>query len=451
MTEAMRDPMFEGWGGLDWRERRQRRFDRWLSAPGVEFAGDEAGRAYRERAQLLIDAITLKKPARVPVTTSAGFYVGKYSGLTKKEAMYDYAKAAAALRKYHEDFRPDFQAASVAPAKVFELLGLTLVDWPGHGLSDDTPWQYLEGEYMREDEYEALIADPEVYFRRSLLPRFGSAFAPLAALPPLTDMMEATTMLFSIPAFADPAVVEGVQKLAEAARECLSYLVTTGAAGADAAGRLGIPSSFGGLAKAPYDILADTLRGTKGIMIDRFRRPEKILEACERLVPIVIEWCVRQASRPGGPLVIFVLHKGADSFMSDADFRTFYWPTLKAVMKGIIEQGVVPAMFAEGGYNKRLEVIADDELPVGSVLWMFDQTDMAAAKRALGGYACIAGNVPTALLALSTPHEVERYVTDMLDTCATEGGFFLQNGAVLDDAKAENLKAMIETGRNWRG
>jgi len=96
-------------------------------------------------------------------------------------------------------------------------------------------------------------------------------------------------------------------------------------------------------------------------------------------------------------------------------------------------------------------VISDDELPVGSVLWMFGQTDMAAAKRALGGYACIAGNVPTALLALGTTDEVERYVTDLLDGCATEGGFFLRNGAVLDDAKAENPKAMIETGHNWRG
>ena len=116
--------------------------------------------------------------------------------------------------------------------------------------------------------------------------------------------------------------------------------------------------------------------------------------------------------------------------MSDADFRTFYWPTLKAVMKGLVEQGIVPALFAEGGYNKRLEVIADDELPAGSVLWMFDQTDMAAAKRALGGYACIAGNVPTALLALGTADEVEHYVTDLLDECAADGGFFLRNGAV---------------------
>ncbi|HLA82903.1 MAG TPA: uroporphyrinogen decarboxylase family protein [Thermoleophilia bacterium] len=451
MTNEGRDPMFEGWDQLDWNERRERRFQRWLSAPGVEFESDTARNDYKERVQLLIDAIQLRKPARVPVTTAAGYYVGKYSGLTKKEAMYDYERAAAALRKYHEDFRPDFQTPSVAPGRVFELLGLQFVDWPGGKLADETPWQYVEGEYMREDEYDTLIADPEAYFRRFLLPRFGSAFAPLASLPPFTDMMEATTMLFGIPAFADPAVVEGMQKLAEAARECLAYLMAMGAAGADAAGRLGIPSSFGGLAKAPYDILADTLRGTKGIMIDRFRQPEKILEASERLVPIVIEWCVRQATRPGAPLIIFVLHKGADGFMSDADFRTFYWPTLKAVMKGIIEQGIVPTMFAEGGYNKRLGVIADPELPVGSVLWLFDQTDMKAAKRALGGHSAIAGNVPTALLALSTVDEVKAYVTDLLDTCAKDGGFMLENGAVLDDAKAENLKAMIETGRNWRG
>jgi uroporphyrinogen-III decarboxylase len=150
-------------------------------------------------------------------------------------------------------------------------------------------------------------------------------------------------------------------------------------------------------------------------------------------------------------LIVFWLHKGADGFMSDADFRSFYWPTLKAVMKGLIEQGIVPAMFAEGGYGKRLEVIADDELPPGSTLWMFDQTDMAAARRALGGYACIAGNVPSALLALGSADEVERYVTGLLDECAADGGFVLRNGAVLDDARAENLKAMIDTGREWRG
>ena len=365
--------------------------------------------------------------------------------------MYDYEKSAAALIKYHEDFRPDFQARPVAPAKVFELLGLQFVDWPGHGLADETPWQYVEAEYMGPDEYDALIADPDAYFRRALLPRFGSAFAPLARLAPFSDMTEAASMPYNILPFADPAVVEGVQQLAEAARESAAWLRATGAAAADAAARLGIPPEVGGAAKAPYDVLADTLRGTKGIMIDRFRQPEKILEAAERFVPLMIDLGVRQAARAEAPLIVFWLHKGADSFMSDADFRTFYWPTLKAVMMGLIEQGIVPVMFAEGSYTKRLEVIADDELPAGSVALDVRPDRHGGRQARAGGHACVAGNVPSALLALATAEEVERYVTDLLDECATDGGFYLRNGAVLDDAKAENVKAMIETGRNWRG
>jgi uroporphyrinogen-III decarboxylase len=76
---------------------------------------------------------------------------------------------------------------------------------------------------------------------------------------------------------------------------------------------------------------------------------------------------------------------------------------------------------------------------------------MGAANRALGGRACIAGNVPTGLLALATAGEVGEYVTNLLEECATDGGFILRNGAALDDAKADNLKAMLETGRSWRG
>ena len=451
MSWGTPDPMFEGWDGLDWKQRRERRFNRWLSARGIEFTSDAAKGEYQQRIRLLMDAIALKKPERVPVATNVHFYLAKHSGLSKKEAMYDQERSAAAFTKYHEDFRPDFQIKPVAPAKIFEMLGLQFIDWPGKGLPDETPWQYLEAEYMKAEDYGALIADPEGYFRRSLLPRFGTAFGPLAAMPPFTDFMEAAAMPYNVLGFGAPGLVEGMQQLATVAGECSAWLKVTNAASADVAGRLGIPVEWTGSAKAPYDVLADTLRGTKGIMIDRFRQPDKILAAAERFVPLMIDMCVRQGAWSQSPLIIFWLHKGADSFMSEADFRTFYWPTLKAVMKGLVDQGLVPTMFAQGSYNQRLEVIADDELPAGSVIWLMDQTDMGAAKRALGGYACLAGNVPTGLLALASVTEVQQYVTDLLNTCAKDGGFYLRNGAALDDAKAENLKAMLETGRNWEG
>lgn len=445
------DTTFDGWDGLSWRERRARRLRRWIGAAGVEFQRESTKEAYRERIQLFIDVLRLLKPERVPVSALMGFYPARYGGLSMKEAMHDYEKLAAAQTAFYESFPLDFQSQPVAPGTVFDRLGLQFVQWPGHGVADDTPWQYVEAEYMKADEYDALIKDPSDYFRRTLLPRIGSTFAPLARLDSFANMMEASTLPFNILPFADPAVLEGVQRLAEAAQETLRYLTVTGAANVDAAARLGIPPLAAGMAKAPYDVLADTLRGTKGIMTDRFHWPEKIIEAAERLTPLMIDWAVDQAAGTDAPLVIFVLHKGSDGFMSDSDFRTFYWPTLKAVMRGLIEQGLVPLMFAEGSYNTRLEAIVDDEIPVGSVIWLFDQTDMAAAKRALGGYACIAGNVPSSLLAVGSAEDVEGYVTRLLDQCAGDGGFLLMSGAVVDDARPETLQAMIETARTWKG
>jgi hypothetical protein len=55
------------------------------------------------------------------------------------------------------------------------------------------------------------------------------------------------------------------------------------------------------------------------------------------------------------------------------------------------------------------------------------------------------------IVDIGTADQVERYVAGLLDECATDGGVVLRNGAVLDVAKAENLKAMIDTGRSWRG
>ncbi|NLE11164.1 MAG: uroporphyrinogen decarboxylase [Actinobacteria bacterium] len=448
---AAQDPTFEGWEGLSWRERRARRLRRWIGALGVEFEHDSNKEAYRERIQLFIDVLRLLKPDRVPVLPLMGFYPARYGCVSPKEAMHDYEKLAAAQIAFYEQFQPDFQSQPVAPGTVFDRLGLEFVEWPGHGVSEHTPWQYVEAEYMKADEYDALIKDPSDYFRGTFLPRIGSAFAPLARLESFANMMEASTLPFNILPFADPSILEAVQRLADAAQETLRYLKATGAANVHAAARLGIPPLVAGTAKAPYDVLADTLRGTRGIATDRFHQPDKIIEAAERLTPLMVDWAVDQAAGTDAPVVMFALHKGADGFMSDAEFRKFYWPTLKAVMRGLINQGLVPLMSAEGSYDSRLEAIVDEEIPAESVIWLFDQTDMAAAKRALGGYACVAGNVPTSLLAGGSAEDAEGYVTRLLEQCAGDGGFMLMSGSVVDDAKPETLQAMIETGRTWKG
>jgi uroporphyrinogen-III decarboxylase len=448
---AARPDVFAGWEGLDWFERRARRLGRWLDAPDTGFATDDARATYRDRVQSVIDALELRKPARVPVVAQMGLYQARYAGLTVREAMYDYSKLAVAWKRFHEDFVPDFQSDVILPGLPLELIGGKYVTWPGQGVEDDAPWQYVEAEYMKPEEYDALIADPSGYFMRVLLPRIAGAFEPLAALDPFADIIEAAGLPYNLIPFADPAFLEAAQRLAAAGQATLDYIEAMDAMNADLAARLGMPPFLGGMVKAPYDILADTLRGTRGIVKDRYRRPDKILAAAERFIPLQVASAVRQTAGIDSPLVFMPLHKGADGFMSDADFREFYWPSLKAVILGQVEEGLVPILFAEGGFNQRLAVIADPDVPAGSVIWWFDATDMVAAKRALSGHACLCGNVPGALLAVGTAAKVEAYVRRLLDDVAGDGGFILGSGSVIDDASPETLHAMIDTGRTWRG
>jgi uroporphyrinogen-III decarboxylase len=149
----------------------------------------------------------------------------------------------------------------------------------------------------------------------------------------------------------------------------------------------------------------------------------------------------------GNPMVMIPLHKGADGFLSDEQFKKFYWPPFRKVLVGLINEGCIPFSFVEGGYNTRLEVIRD--VPKGTTFWTFDRTDMAKAKKILGDVACIGGNVPTDLLAVGTPQQVKDCVKELIDSCAEGGGYVVANGVAADDVKPENMKTMIDFTKEY--
>jgi uroporphyrinogen-III decarboxylase len=75
---------------------------------------------------------------------------------------------------------------------------------------------------------------------------------------------------------------------------------------------------------------------------------------------------------------------------------------------------------------------------------------LVAASRALRGHACICGNVPGSLVALGTARDVAHYVSGLLDEVAADGGFILAPGVVVDHAKPETLRAMLDGALTWR-
>ena len=146
------------WAELSPEEKREERFKKWLS-PDVKFSSPQAEKAYQARLTRIIDAIKLREPDRVPVNLPAGYFPTYYAGITLQKAMYDYDALSRAWLKFMRDFDTDMDTFGgpgfVFPGRVSELLDTRTSKWPGHGLPDDARFhQFVEGEYMKADEYD---------------------------------------------------------------------------------------------------------------------------------------------------------------------------------------------------------------------------------------------------------------------------------------------------------
>ena len=430
-------------------EKQEAQFETWISGENIPFVSSEGEANYKSRATLMKDAIQLKKaPARIPICPSAGFFPIQYAGASMYDAMYDYDVLAQAWEKYFNDFTPDAYNAptTIVPGRVLDILDFKLGQWPGHGVSKQSEYQYVEKEYMKAEEYPDLIDDPTGFFMNTYLPRIFGALKPLERMPLLPPVNEIPCIPPALFPFGAEDIQAAFSNLAKAGEETLRWRDALQRLNRSIMGK-GFPAFSGGFTKAPFDVIGDTLRGTREVLMDMYRRPDELIEACERITPFMIKAGIASCKATGHIMPFIPLHKGADGFMSDEQFQTFYWPTLRKVIIGLVNEGIVPQLFAEGGYNQRLEVISD--IPKGKVVWWFDLTDMAQAKKTVGRVACIAGNVPLSLLCTASPDDVKAYCKNLEDVAGKHGGFIFSTGAGMQGAKAENVKAMMDFSKDY--
>ena len=76
----------------------------------------------------------------------------------------------------------------------------------------------------------------------------------------------------------------------------------------------GFPPLMGGVMLAPFDTVADMLRGTHGSVMDMYRQPEKLLESLEYIANRSIESTVGMVNMARSPIVFVPMHKGDNSF-----------------------------------------------------------------------------------------------------------------------------------------
>jgi uroporphyrinogen-III decarboxylase len=430
------------WADLTWQEKREERFNRWLSPPNAKFLNAEAEKLYKTRVTRFIKAIKLEEPDRVPVILPIGNFPAYHAGFDLHAVMYDPEKLRTAWIKFMDDFgdMDSFSGAFISNGKIGDALGLKVNVWPGHGLPLDASMnQIIEGEYMLADEYDSMLLDLSDYHQRVMLPRTAALFESFKKLPPLRVLGAQAW----VGAMADPDIRKTFQTLMDLGEEHKKQQAAVRQISEVALSR-GYPSvrGMGPMTGAPFDHLADLLRGTRGISMDINRQPQKVHAAMEQQTQLVIK-SIKGWPMTGCPICMIPLHKGDDTFMSDKQFEVYYWPYFRRILMALVDEGLVPMPFAEGKFNKRLKQIADT--PKSSIMWYFDQTDMAEAKKVLGNICCLVGNVPTSVVMTSPVSVVTDYCHKLIDSCAPGGGYILAGGASIDKGNIPNLKAMMQS------
>jgi len=397
---------------------------------------------YNERLQIIEEAISLGEPFRVPNGIRVNAYPFFEYGVTIREAMTDYKKAIEAYIRFHHEFQPDVASgfATQASAKVLELMGVKCMRWPGCGLDDNSTPQFIEYPTLEEDEYEEFFADPAGFAYRKWLPRMCEVFEPFAKI----DYMNMMTGIYrsAINTFTTPQMLDSYRRMLAAAEEEAEFRKYAGIC-AKTLKDDGFPSIIGSSSGTAFDLLADGLRGTFGIMTDLMEQPQYVKKCCEIFVDFHIQKSLGAYKTGGNKFQWVMLHKGFDRFISDEIYASYYWPYLKQWIMRLIQEGITPVVFCEGPYTSRLKFLAD--VPKGKVVYLFEQVDIRKAKQYLGGIACIMGGFPMYTVTNGTPQKIHDQVKEFIDVLAPGGGYIFSLSTSIDHAPRKNVEALFES------
>ncbi len=387
---------------------------------------------YDERLKRYVTAMQNNKPDKIPIRPFVAEFTAKYAGYTCQEVTHDYEKAFVAARKCASDFDWDAVVANMVYVwtGLTEAIGIKYYGVPGIGLSPDVGFQYIEpaeGEsFMKIEDYDALIEDPTGFLFNVWLPRVSN----------------------DVSAMGEPTSYRNNLSFVKGAMSMLSYFGGFGKQNELLRTECGTVSAIAGILKAPFDILADKLRGYIGLSYDLYERPEKVLAACEALAPHLAHIAISTADPDKNVPIGFWMHRGCTPFISDEHFHKFYWSTLKPIIEEIWSHGHQVLFYAEGSWDSHLESFA--ELADGSIVYHVDTGDIFKAHKVLGHKFCLSGGIPNYLLGIGTPDEIRDCCKKIIDGVAGDGGYIMDASAIVqNDAKIENIQAMTDFTREY--
>lgn len=408
--------------------------------------------AYDERLKLVMDCVNLKQPHRMPTALFSTFWPGKYGGYTCRQLMYDNETLQSVMLRIVEDLNPDLvypPALTAIPGGLLDVSGFLQLQWPGHGVDDNRPYQYLDKEYMSAAEYDDFLFDPTGFYFSKYLPRVATAFEGLEGLGSYAGSSY-LGVLYQAAIFTDQRMAKAFTNLAHVGQHAVGFFGNT----MQLMGKLaamGYPSGIGGVCVGPYDTIADFFRGATNMMKDLFRHGDKVLEVLDKMAVLILRQLAAQKPTFVTPFIFIPVHWAGDSFMSQKQFEKFWWPSFRKLLMGIIDMGLVPMPLWESDVTKRLEIIKD--IPAGKCIYCFESTDMVKAFEVLGDVVALRGNVSSSSLTTGTPEQVDAEVKRLVDNVWNKGGNLIMDGgsSIPDESRVENVRAMYAAVRKYAG
>ena len=387
---------------------------------------------YQQRLGRYTTAMRRGRPDRVPIRPFVAEFTAKYAGYTAQQVTHDYNLAFAAARKCAADFDWDAVVGNMVYVwtGLTQAIGLRYYAVPGIHTGVDTGFQYLEPpegqSFMLAEEYDELIEDPTAFLYNKWLPRVST----------------------EVVAPGCPSTYRNNLSFVKGGMAMLQYFMAFGDQAARLRSESGTPGAISGILKAPFDILADKLRGYIGLTMDMYERPDKVLAACRALAPHLLNVALSGADPTGNVPVTIWMHRGCVPFVSHDVFDGVYWTTLRPIIEGIWAAGHQTLFYAEGNWNAHLDRFR--ELPAGSIVYHVDNADIFEVHAKLGDRFAISGGIPNVVLSYGTPEEVRAVCKRVIDGVAGDGGYICDASAIIqNDASIENMRLMTDFVREY--
>lgn len=379
-----------------------------------------------ERNQLFSDYYNNITPKRMPVTFGIhAFIAAQLKGIDITKLQFDYSLLADVADEISQSFYSD-----TCP---FRPIGMNsripgcyqAIDSQSFRMGNNGYMQHPEVEGMLFDEYDELTADPYACILEKVLPRQHKA------LDAQNGIMRSISI--DLLRHEDSRQRELSTPYSKALMEKYGYYT-------------GSPRGSGGFTSAPYDFLADQLRGFSKISADIRRNRQKIADSCEALLPLMFRLGMPDSPHPEGS-VGMPLHM--PPYMREKDFAEIWLPSFLKLVEQFAVRGARLSAFCENDWMRYLDYL--QEFPAGTVL-KFEYGDPKTIKDKLGSKINISGLFPVLLMRTGSKQEILDKAKEILDIMLPGCGYIMdfdKNPLSVNDINMENYKAFTEFLRDY--